>query len=111
MNCLRRGSYCGSKIPGPKRQEPYSIDGTRLQEYDRLFERFQQIRPADSPYEIEKLVELAEIGTLKEQGNTFVVCVSEEPEIKPEGSIPRGQRSSHRLGTCRGRYYPNNRAA
>ena len=42
------------------------------------------MRPADSTDEIEKLVELVENGILKEEGNTFVVCGSEETEIQPD---------------------------
>jgi hypothetical protein len=54
-------------------------DPEKLKEYLRLFDRLQQIRPYDGPDEIEKLVELVENGTLKEQGDTFVVRRSEEP--------------------------------
>lgn len=57
----------------------------QLKEHTRLFGRFQQIRPDDSPEEIVKLIELVENGTLKEQGGTFVVHGSDGSEIDEFG--------------------------
>ena len=47
----------------------------------RLCGRFQQLRPGDGPDEIEKLVELVENGTLKEENGTFVVRGPEDAEM------------------------------
>jgi hypothetical protein len=54
-----------------------------VNEYLRLFERFQQLRPDDSPDEIAKLVELVQNGILKEQGDSFVVRSTEEGATEP----------------------------
>ena len=55
-NCIRRGMVCGVKLPGPKTQSETGMllagqdpDAEKLKEYMRLFEKFQQIRPDDSP--------------------------------------------------------------
>lgn len=78
---------CGVKLPGPKTQSETGMllagqdpDAEKLKEYMRLFEKFQQIRPDDSPEEIEKLIELVENGILKEEGDSFVVRSSEDSE-------------------------------
>src|ERR1700724_213187 len=79
-NCLRRGITCGVKLPGPKAQIDAQHDRgpDEVKEYVRLFERFQRLRPDDSPEEIEKLITLVENGTLKEEGGNFVVKTSED---------------------------------
>jgi hypothetical protein len=84
-NCVRRGVSCGVKLPGPKTQfdtavMEYSQDRSprALREYSRLFQRIQTLRKEDSLEEIAKLIELVENGTLKEEGNTFVIRGSEE---------------------------------
>ena len=39
----------------------------------RLYHKFENLRPEDTPAHIGKLVELVEDGTLKEEGDKFVV--------------------------------------
>ena len=67
-------------MPGPKAQIDAQHDRgpDEVKEYVRLFERFQRLRPDDSPEEIEKLITLVENGTLKEEGGNFVVKTSED---------------------------------
>jgi len=84
-NCFRRKIPCGSKLPGPKAQvDAFALGSAQdrtskeAKEYVRLFERFQQLRPDDADDEIAKLVELVENGTLKEDGDTFVVRSTED---------------------------------
>jgi len=80
-NCVRRGTQCGIKLPGPKTRVENAvtaegeIDGNsqRMNEYVRLFERFQRLRPNDGADDIDNLVTLVENGTLKEQDGTFIV--------------------------------------
>ena len=67
-------------MPGPKAQIDAQHDRgpDEVKEYVRLFERFQRLRPDDSPEEIEKLITLVENGTLKEEAGNFVVKTSED---------------------------------
>jgi hypothetical protein len=67
-------------LPGPKAQIDAQHDRgpDEVKEYVRLFERFQRLRPDDSPEEIEKLITLVENGTLKEEAGNFVVKTSED---------------------------------
>ena len=48
-----------------------------MDEYVRLFERFQRLRPDDAPDDIDRLIALVENGTLKERGGNFVVTPRE----------------------------------
>jgi hypothetical protein len=77
---MRRGIPCGAKLPGPKTQiEVGSMSSEQdrrpeeMEEYVRLFHRFQQLRPDDEPEDIAVLIGLVEKGTLREEGKTFVV--------------------------------------
>lgn len=58
-----------------------------LRKYIRLYERFQRLRPRDGPDEIDKLVELVENGTLKEENGVFVVQGSEDSEMSDTSEI------------------------
>ena len=60
---------------------------TELREYMRLYERFQRLRPHDGPDEIDKLVELVENGTLKEEYGVFVVQGSEDSEMSDTSEV------------------------
>jgi hypothetical protein len=42
-------------------------------EYVRLYEKFKQLLPHDGPEEITTLIGLVENGTLKEEGDCFVI--------------------------------------
>jgi len=79
-NCVSRGMNCGVKFPGPKSHVDSSVFSPghgrshgQWKEYLRLFCKFQQLRPYDSPDKIAGLVVLVEKGVLKEDGNRFVV--------------------------------------
>jgi hypothetical protein len=88
VNCIRRGLVCGTKLPGPKAQEdnthsPNAAEpvAKRDEQYARLFERFQKLRPDLAPDQTEKLVEFVETGVLKEEGEQFVFSSTEHSEV------------------------------
>lgn len=55
-----------------------------MNEYVRLFERFQRLRPEDGPDEIDRLIALVENGTLKEQDGNFIVTPPRDGEVDEE---------------------------
>lgn len=108
-NCVRRGTRCGVKLPGPKTlAENAANEGDndrtpqRMNEYVRLFERFQRLRPEDGPDEIDRLIELVENGTLKERDGNFIVAPPRDGEVDEEFGGFRfggGELTWGRLGT------------
>jgi len=71
-----------------------------MNEYVRLFERFQRLRPEDGPDEIDKLIALVENGTLKERDGNFIVTPprDDEGEELSEFRVGGGEADLGRLG-------------
>lgn len=55
-----------------------------MNEYVRLFERFQRLRPEDGPDEIDRLIALVENGTLKERDGNFIVTPPRDGDANEE---------------------------